>query len=259
MRKSADKRAISEARVVPSRLRPRGAQFVVSDDYISTPISQYQAIMESEKIETLMTDVNEYFKAIFSRTKNWSNTYEGEIGAFQERARKLTAHYPNNAELQTLMTSLETKKRKLDEKKTILDQSQPGTGLQSQEFEFLNLDLETKLTSDLKLAQGSEKSKNTPLLQLSETVGNMILSHQHALRLVKADLKKVYETIGEVFHDLDRRQTTADQSISNVTTKVATGSTSYNEDRTALLSRIDSLEKQVQELMELRSSTPLGP
>ena len=67
MRKSADKRAISEARVVPSRLRPRGAQFVVNDDYISTPITQYQAIMESREIETLMTEVEEYFKLLFSR------------------------------------------------------------------------------------------------------------------------------------------------------------------------------------------------
>ena len=185
MRKSADKRAISEARVVPSRLRPRGAQFVVNDDYISTPITQYQAIMESREIETLMTEVEEYFKLLFSRNKNWSNTYEGEIGAFQERARKLTAHYPNNAELQALLTTLENKKKKLDERKQNVDKSHPGIGLQTQEFDFLNLDLETKLSSDLKLAGGSEKTKNTPLMQLSETVGNMILTHQHALRLVK--------------------------------------------------------------------------
>ena len=84
MRKSADKRAISEARTVPSRLRPRGAQLVVSDNYISTPITQYQAIMESREIETLMTEVEEYFKYLFSRNKNWVNTYEGEVGAFQE-------------------------------------------------------------------------------------------------------------------------------------------------------------------------------
>ena len=58
---------------------------------------------------------------------------------FQERARKLTAHYPNNAELQTLLTSLESKKKKLDERKHNLDQS--GRGLQTQEFEFLDLDL----------------------------------------------------------------------------------------------------------------------
>ena len=36
-------------------------------------------------------------------------------------------------------------------------------------------------------------------------------------------------------------------------------STNYNEDRKSLLSRIATLEKQVQDLMELRASTPLQP
>ena len=149
--------------------------------------------MEStDPIETLMTEVEEYFKYLFSRNKNWSNTYVAEIGAFQERARKLTAHYPNNADLQALQTSLDSRKKNLDERKAHLDRSQPGTGLQSQEFEFLNLDLELQLSSDLERAIGSEKNI-TPLMSLSGTVGNMLLTHQHALRLVRSDIKTVQD------------------------------------------------------------------
>ena len=215
MRTSADKRAISEAQVIPSRLRPRGAQFVVNDEYISSPITQYQAIMElPNHVETLIVEVEDYFKHLFSRNKSWSTTYESEIGAFQERARKLTAHYPNNADLQTLQTSLYNRRKNLDERKAHLDRSQPGTGLESQEFEFLNLDLERKLNSDLEQAIGSEQNV-TPILSLTSTVGNMLLSHQHALRLVRSDIKTVHDTMNKVFDKFNKRHTNLDQSINN--------------------------------------------
>ena len=149
MRTSADNRVVSEARIVPTRLRPRGAQFVESQEYISSPLTKYMATMDTQtfltQVDTLIAEVEEYFNNLH-KDMTWCTTYKSIIGSYQEQVKALLASDPENKDFQTLNSSLRGRKENLDERVAYLNRKKLGTCLETDPIDsLLSLDLEKKL------------------------------------------------------------------------------------------------------------------
>ena len=96
----------------------------------------------------------------------------------------------------------------------------PGNSLLTEPAEdFLSMELETSLLADLDKI--SKAVPNPTVSQrLSMTVGSMVVTHQHALRLVRSDLCALHTSLSNISEQISSKTSILDKSVNTVATSV---------------------------------------
>ena len=257
-RQTADRFVISDAKIIPHRTRSGSTASTPLSGYISTPITAYRVAMEpneqfESKLERISLAIDSY-KSNFTYNEGWQRAYVDTYNKFTKSLNELRSQAPESSK--EVVNSLT---RTLDEAKEAMDkqiEEEPGdkqhepqveplksgqgdTRLLSESSEmFLDTTAESDMLTSLRyLAKGVPNLDR--ISKLSTNTANVTIGQQHALRVVRTDLRAISKTV-------DQLGTTGPR-ITNIETQLVNMQASLNNSITSGLRQSTALEAKYEE------------
>ena len=284
-RQTAEKLAISEAKVLQFRTRSGSIVSTPLSGYISTPLSTYKVVMESfeQKLERVSLEVDSY--ATYSvYDERWRATYADTYDKISKTLTELDAEAPPTTKevVDGLKKTLDSAKKDLDKKvktmkegavpRTAEDQQvgkQPDVRAQVEGVRLLSesseMFLDTTAESDM-LQSLRYLSKGAPNLdrvsKLATNVSNVTIGQQHALRVVRTDLQAISRTVDQ-FSSTGPRITNLESQVINMQASlnntVASNLQCRQEMEAKLKDNHRSILERISVLESMLQSTPIPP
>ena len=272
-RRNADQLAILEAEVIEFRTRS-------GSGFISTPLSSYR-VMEPESFKDRLEHISlaiDNFSGDFMSNDGWESTYLGSYRKFSRTLDTLkaeTADQETAAIIDDLRETLETAKKIMDEQPRQQPAGKPpnnrpskepaveGIRLLSESSEmFLDADAESEMLNSLRyLAKGAPNLDRVS--KLASNVSNVTIGQQHALRVVRTDLRAISSTIQHLESSAIPRLSSLETQVLNVQTSLNNVVTSQLQDKKEVelrqSERFETLSNRIAALESLLQSTPTPP
>ena len=287
-RQSADRLAAREAELLDFRLRSGSGQSSPASGFISTPITNYR-VMDPETIETKIERLSlaiDSYKDNYMLLPDWQLGYIASYNSYSKQLVELkeSATQRQQATLKDLTSTLE-------EAKAIMQAADQPTGAQPTEDQPEEVGEKSKdpiinpvvggvrllsESSDLYLDTNAEENMLNSLRYLSKgeanlsrvsklatNVSNVTIGQQHALRVVRADLRAMHASVEHVNSNVVPRIINLESQIVNVQTSLNNTVTSSHQAIQQIEKVVKDAQKQLEERLKALEtvvlSTPVPP
>ena len=277
-RQSADVRAAKEAEILPFRTRS-------GSGFISTPLSTYR-VMESETVEQAterLTFAIESFAQNYAFNEGWQEGYVTLYNKLSEELKEVEKAAPETSltVIADLRELLEDTKKTMDEKaseqpapqtfekeKEVTSQFRPPPAIRSQVENirllsessemFLDANAESEMLNNLRyLSKGAANIDRVS--KLASDVSNVTIGQQHALRVVRTDLRLISSNVEQIQASIPPRVTTLETQVVNLQTSLNNTVTSQLQLDAKVMEQVKKLQDKITVMESYLQSTPIPP